>query len=439
MNPSDTIDVEHLSKVYSLGKTSGSLSAIPLPRWATRLTGQQAADGGSGAVRSIRALKDVSFNVPAGTILGVIGPNGAGKTTLLKVLGRVTLPTEGRAAVRGRVATLLEVGAGFQPDLTARENIYLNAALYGVPREHVDRTFDDIIEFADLGDFVDAPVKKFSSGMYLRLAFSTTINMRPNILLADEVLAVGDIAFQERCLERLGEAGREGMTVLFVSHDMAQIARLCDRVIWLNAGEIVEDGPPEEVVAAYEKSAWTLVAGRMKKGRKGTLNTYGELLRVELLSTEGRTLGAVRLSDDIVLSIRFTVTEPGVRARCIFDVFTGGVQVFQSMYPPDGPQPIDEVGVYTGAVRIPAHFLAETVYTVNARVRLTRDDDDPTPPLEERNAITFRVYNTDGSLPQKRSGRRVPGVVSPRLKWKMGKEHDLVMAGGGRKKRTARE
>src|SRR6185436_19824646 len=184
---------------------------------------------GSKVQREVWALKDVTFALEKGQILGVIGPNGAGKTTLLKVLSRVTPPTEGRIFGYGRVVPLLAIGAGFQEDQTGRANIFLNAAMYGVPAELVEERLDDIIDFADIGDFIDVQVRRYSSGMYLRLAFSVAVNMNPDILLADEVLAVGDVDFQERCLERVKQAGRDGMIVLFVSHDMAAITRLCSR------------------------------------------------------------------------------------------------------------------------------------------------------------------------------------------------------------------
>src|SRR5207244_12740531 len=170
---------------------------------------------------------------PEGTILGIIGPNGAGKSTLLKIIARVTRPTEGRVIGRGRVVSLLELGAGFNPDFSARENILMNGAMHGIPRREVLERMDEIVQFAAVEDFLDNPLKHYSSGMYLRLAFSVAINMQPDILLADEILAVGDIAFQERCLERVAEEAQRGLTVLFVSHDLSALARLCDRIVWL--------------------------------------------------------------------------------------------------------------------------------------------------------------------------------------------------------------
>src|SRR4029450_5425634 len=205
--------------------------------------------------RDLWALRHVSFTAPEGTVLGVIGPNGAGKSTLLKIIARVTRPPEGRGAGVGRVVSLIELGAGFNPDFSATDNVLMNAAMHGIARREALERMDDIIQVAERDDFADNPLRQYSSGMYLRLAFSVAINMQPDILLADEILAVGDMSFQERCLQRVEEAGAAGMTVLFVSHDMASIQRLCNRVIWLDAGRVVRDGDPAEVVGAYEQSA----------------------------------------------------------------------------------------------------------------------------------------------------------------------------------------
>ena len=205
--------------------------------------------------KDLWALRHVSFAIPRSTILGVIGANGAGKSTLLKIIARVTRPTEGRVAGVGRVVSLLELGAGFNPDFSAQDNIMMNAAMHGISRREVLDRMADIIRFAELDEFLDNPLRQYSSGMYLRLAFSVAINMQPDILLADEILAVGDIAFQERCLQRVAEESERGLTVLFVSHDMSAVSRLCHRVIWLDKGEMVQDGDPEAVIAEYEEAA----------------------------------------------------------------------------------------------------------------------------------------------------------------------------------------
>src|SRR5258706_522094 len=204
---------------------------------------------------AIWALKDVSFDVAPGEVVGVIGRNGAGKSTLLKVLSRITEPTTGRAQLFGRVASLLEVGTGFHPELTGRENVYLNGAILGMRKAEIDRKFDEIVAFAELERFLDTPVKRYSSGMYMRLAFAVASHLEPEILVVDEVLAVGDAAFQKKCLGKMSEVAREGRTVLFVSHNMIAVQSLCRRVIWLQGGAVVENGPADEVVGDYLKAA----------------------------------------------------------------------------------------------------------------------------------------------------------------------------------------
>jgi len=197
------------------------------------------------------ALRDVSFEVREGEVLGIIGRNGAGKSTLLKVLARITEPTSGRAVVRGSMASLLEVGTGFHPELTGRENIYLSAAIHGMPRSAVRRRFDDIVSFAEVERFLDMPVKRYSSGMYVRLAFAVAAHLEPDVLLVDEVLAVGDAAFQRKCLDRMGTVRRSGRTVLFVSHNMAAVQNLCTRAILLRGGSVAVDASVDETVSEY--------------------------------------------------------------------------------------------------------------------------------------------------------------------------------------------
>jgi len=200
------------------------------------------------------ALKDVSLDVHEGEVLGLIGRNGAGKTTLLKVLSRITRPTEGWAEIHGRVGSLLEVGTGFHPELTGRENTFLSGAILGMSKAEIARKFDEIVAFAELEKFIDTPVKHYSSGMYVRLAFAVAAHLEPEILLVDEVLAVGDINFQKKCLGRMGDVARAGRTVVLVSHQLNQIRRLCQRVIWVDNGQVRQNGPTHEVVSAYESA-----------------------------------------------------------------------------------------------------------------------------------------------------------------------------------------
>src|SRR6266851_876105 len=200
------------------------------------------------------ALKDVSLEVREGEVLGLIGRNGAGKTTLLKILSRITRPTTGWAEIRGRVRSLLEVGTGFHPELSGRENTYLSGSILGMSKREIDRKFDEIVAFAEIEKFIDTQVKHYSSGMYVRLAFAVAAHLEPEILLVDEVLAVGDINFQKKCLGNMGDVARAGRTVVLVSHQLNQIRRLCQRVVWIDAGSVRQDGPTHEVVSAYESA-----------------------------------------------------------------------------------------------------------------------------------------------------------------------------------------
>ena len=358
--------------------------------------------------RFLWALRDVSFDLDRGTILGIIGPNGAGKTTLLKVLSRITPPTEGRALGHGRVIPLLALGAAYQRDLSGRENIFLNAAMYGVSASEAAERIDRIAEFADIGDFIDMPVKRYSSGMYLRLAFSVAINMDPDLLLADEVLAVGDLEFQERCLERVQQAGRAGMSVLFVSHDMAAITRLCDRVLWLDGGEIVKVGEPKTIVTEYQNSAWAL-AGKKKRhpDADGQANQYGELLFCRLTLADGREVGAVRASDELFVRIGIRTLEPEVTVRYTLDILTNGVLAFRSR-PPENIV-IKQPGIYTASARIPPRILAETIYSVSIEAMLMKSKWLP---LSSFNAVSFQVFDSAATFRD-----NLGGVVSPPMDW----------------------
>lgn len=251
------VRVEGLSKQYRLGLRDAAyetlreslVEAIRAP--LTRLRGRN----GKRTPETIWALKDVSFEVAPGEVLGIIGRNGAGKSTLLKVLSRITEPTTGRAELFGRVASLLEVGTGFHPELTGRENIYLNGAVLGMKKAEIERKFNQIVEFSELEKFLDTPVKRYSSGMYMRLAFAVASHLEPEILVVDEVLAVGDAQFQKKCLGKMSNVAMEGRTVLFVSHNMIAVQSLCQRAIWLDQGKIIENGPARNVVSKYLTSA----------------------------------------------------------------------------------------------------------------------------------------------------------------------------------------
>jgi lipopolysaccharide transport system ATP-binding protein len=292
--------VEQLGKRYRTGLRAsyGRLSETlyQLPRSVLR----RRSNGGPPA-NVVWALRDVSFEVEQGEAVGIVGRNGAGKTTLLKVLSQITEPTEGRVGLNGRVGSLLEVGTGFHPELTGRENIMLNGAILGMRRREILRKFDDIVEFAETGAFLDTPVKRYSSGMYVRLAFAVAAHLEPDILIVDEVLAVGDAAFQQKCLGKMGEVAREGLTVLFVSHNVALVSSLCPRSCWLERGRLVVDGETSDVVQQYlatvhAREATTIAERTDRKGN-------GDL-RFTDLAVEGPA-GPVRVGEEATLTLGF--------------------------------------------------------------------------------------------------------------------------------------
>jgi lipopolysaccharide transport system ATP-binding protein len=274
------IRVESLSKQYRIGAARHRHDTLrdQIVRGLRRFVRR---DGQSDRAReAFWALKNVSFEVKQGEVVGIIGRNGAGKSTLLKILSRITEPSTGVARMDGRLGSLLEVGTGFHPELTGRENIYLNAAILGMRRAEIDRKFDAIVEFSGVEKFIETPVKRYSSGMYVRLAFAVAAHLDLEILLIDEVLAVGDIEFQKKCLGKMGEVAKSGRTVLFVSHQMNQIRRLCERVIWLEAGSPKMIGPTAEVLGAYEAA---MTAGQSGTDRSEDAHVKARFLRWEIV------------------------------------------------------------------------------------------------------------------------------------------------------------
>lgn len=288
-----------LSKQYRLGQqerykalreviTDGLYAPI---KWArTTFDGRRRTVDGNGAGhrssvngrgQTIWALDDVSFDVKRGEVVGIIGRNGAGKTTLLKILSRITKPTRGHAEIHGRIGSLLEVGTGFHPELTGRENIYLNGAILGMRKAEIDRKFDEIVAFAEVEKFIDTPVKRYSSGMYVRLAFAVAAHMEPEILIVDEVLAVGDAAFQKKCLGKMGDVARRGRTVLLVSHNMGALRGLCTEVIWIESGRMVRTGPPAEVIDQYMATVNKIGFSSIALGDRDRGEGLGERLRIQ--------------------------------------------------------------------------------------------------------------------------------------------------------------
>ncbi len=407
----DSLVVEDLGKRYVVpSKKAAAAEApktlnlgfarVPLPKLSL--------PGRPGAGQDLWALRHASFSVPQGMILGVIGANGAGKSTLLKIIARVTRPTEGRVVGHGRVVSLLELGAGFNPDFSATDNILMNAAMHGISRQEALARIPEIIAFAELDDFTDNPVRQYSSGMYLRLAFSVAMNMQPDILLADEILAVGDIAFQERCLQRVTEEAARGLTVLFVSHDMAAVARLCHRVIWVDKGQIMEDGDPERVVAEYEDAALRGYGREAATGQRTGrhANIVAEIASVRLLNALREEVGAASTMEDAYVRIRLKVRKPGATIRGFIDLYAKRFLVFRSTQADEFVA--DRRGVVDVFVRIPPDLLSETTYTVNVTVYTNLVKETK---VVLDGALTFMAYGREAGGQLKR------GAVAPRLDW----------------------
>jgi homopolymeric O-antigen transport system ATP-binding protein len=317
------IDARGLGKRYRIGTAAprhdslrdlvGSTLTAPIRnfRRVRRLTAFD--ESGAGAADMVWALRDVSFTVPHGQVLGIVGRNGAGKSTLLKVLSRITEPTTGTAVLRGRVGSLLEVGTGFHPDLTGRENVYLNGAMLGMDRRYVDRRFDEIVEFSGVEAFIDTPVKRYSSGMYLRLAFAVAAHLEPEILIVDEVLAVGDAQFQRKCLGRMQSASRDGRTVLFVSHNLGAVRTLCSRALLLRDGQVVADDDAARVVAAYVAEVGSGAWSWQPADQAAAAQNEAAIVRgVSVRTPEGEPLDALTTSSPFSIDVDFTTKRDGV-------------------------------------------------------------------------------------------------------------------------------
>jgi lipopolysaccharide transport system ATP-binding protein len=423
------------------------------------------------------ALRGVTFDLAAGERLGIIGRNGAGKSTLLKILARVVYPTTGEARIRGRVTSLLEIGTGFNPELSGRENVYLNAYLHGLTREEVDQRFEAIVEFSGVRDFLELPVKHYSTGMFLRLAFSVAAHLDPDIMLLDEVLAVGDLTFQQRCLRRMETLGSDGRTVLFVSHSMDAVVRFCTRCIWLDQGRVVADGSPAEVTRAYLEQAlggrsreywvadrsWTFMDGappddghaepaaaepgrpcgeRVDAGRAGApaagaaagpaapappasaagVPAESELVRIvaaRVVNARGDTVATVRTNEPVGIEVVADVLKPGkniqpaLHFRTSHDALAFVVAYTDPAFMHVGLPP----GRHATTAWIPPNLLNAGVLSVT--IEMATPD-----PLERHcrieRALTFHVTDPiDGDPESARGlyGRDFPGVVRPRLRW----------------------
>jgi lipopolysaccharide transport system ATP-binding protein len=356
------ITVERLSKRYRIGRAQTARYKTMRETLAGAMSSIRA---GGSAKPDVWALRDVTLDVDPGKVTGIIGPNGAGKTTLLKVLSRITDPTEGRATVRGRVGSLLEVGTGFHNELTGRENIYLNGAILGMRRREIERRFDEIVAFAEVGKFIDTPIKRYSSGMQTRLAFAVAAHMETEVLLVDEVLAVGDAAFQQRCMNKMGEVAREGRTILFVSHNMGAIRSLCDSACLLRMGRLERQGQTASVISAYYDTVNAKDAREDKSEDSG-----GEVLG--RVSVESQGSATIHQGQPSTVTTDLYLAEPvsGLTLYCILEDKSGASMFCLRHDEMAGASEEISQGWYRVRVALPGLWLNPDVYYLYLKVFL---------------------------------------------------------------------
>jgi lipopolysaccharide transport system ATP-binding protein len=428
------IVVDHVAKEYHIGEKTAAYGT--LRDAGTRLMRRafhrlRSAD--AHAPQLFQALNDVSFEVRGGEAVGVIGRNGAGKSTLLKLLGRITQPTRGAIDLYGRVGSLLEVGTGFHAELSGRENVYLSGAILGMRRAEITRQFDDIVAFAEVARFIDTPVKFYSSGMYMRLAFAVAAHLHPEILLVDEVLAVGDANFQKRCLGKIEEFRSIGRTVLFVSHNMSSVLRLCQRVILLEGGRLVADGPADHVTRLYLQSDTGSPAERIwTEPAKAPGNTVARLHAVRIRNEQGRIAPTLDIRRPFQVEVEYWALEPRARATVSLQLVNEeGVCLltsndFNNRAWWETPR---DAGLVRTTCQMPGNFMAEGQVSVLVAVCSYNPDIVH---VYERDVVSFQVVDqSEGDGVRGAYGGNWPGVLRPMLEWRVEQRSVESRAGAG--------
>ncbi len=411
------IDVRGLGKRYRIGarQRRDTLRETVSDGWsriAARLVGRKPP---RAEETELWAIREVSFPVARGEAIGILGRNGAGKSTLLKVLSRITEPTEGEAILRGHVASLLEVGTGFHGDLTGRENIFLNGAILGMSRQEIYRKFDEIVAFAEVDRFIDTQVKHYSSGMYMRLAFAVAAHLEPDILVVDEVLAVGDTAFQKKCLGKMKDVAGQGRTVLFVSHNMQAIRTLCKRAIWLSGGRVSADGSSEAVIESYlsttrDEGAVDDLAAEI---RRLPPDPAFALLDAAVAQDGARTTSLMN-GKPIALMMRYDVPQDTYGLHVYIRVLNAdGTLLFESLHNGDADElPLVKAGTYESRVIIPADFLAPGSYDLELNAGI----------MSVRLLMAFPIrtkldVHPSGRVNRAYTGYGTRGLIAPLLPW----------------------
>lgn len=429
------IRIENVSKIYRLGakeeaedsliKSFAQMIKSPIKNYKKYNSLYNFSDldfdnpANNDNANILWALKNVSFEVAKGEVVGIIGRNGAGKSTLLKILSRITPPARGSIEIHGRSSSLLEVGTGFHPELTGRENIYLNATILGMRRKEVDEKFDEIVEFSGVEKFLDTPVKRYSSGMAVRLAFSVAAHLDPEILIIDEVLAVGDAAFQEKCLSKMQDVGSSGKTVFFVSHNMSAVTRLCERVIMLENGQVVADGPAREIVSDYmHGGAQTMAERTWSDPARAPGGEIARLRSVRIKGEDGKTTDVFDIRSAVFFEMTFEVIEGGYILLPHFLLRNDeNVEVFMTIdVDPKWRKKKRPKGIYTCTVSVPGNYLSEGLHYLTASMVVLEPRSATV--FDEDDIICFKVEDPmEGEVSRGDWIHNMPGIVRPMLKW----------------------
>jgi lipopolysaccharide transport system ATP-binding protein len=404
--PPPIIEASHLAKCYRLGAIGAtSLKESLTGWWSRRRDGKKPDDN-----REFWALRDVSFEVGPGEVVGIIGRNGAGKSTLLKILSRITDPTSGRAVMRGRAASLLEVGTGFHPDLTGRENVFLNGAILGMTKEEIRRKFDEIVAFAEVEQFIDTPVKRYSSGMYVRLAFAVAAHLEPEILIVDEVLAVGDAQFQKKCLGKMSEVSKAGRTILFVSHNMAAILALCQRAILLEKGRTVLDASVEEATSRYLSLQREACGSIEWNGPDQPASARVRFRKAFVKNEQGEIASRLDLRQGFVLGLEYEVLQATKDLIIGFDLHNAeALLICGSNNIAQAEGKVQEPGIYVTTCRFPGDLFNANSYQVRFIAHTTQDIL-----LSTDLCLSFDMEDFLGHGSR---FEKVHGIIRPRLSW----------------------
>ena len=413
--PDVAIKVENLAKLYQIGAQKNGSLRETLAGGLRKIV----SSGKAKPTNDFWALNDVSFEIKPGEAVGIIGKNGAGKSTLLKILSRITEPTKGRIEINGRVSSLLEVGTGFHPELTGRENVFLNGTIMGMTRREIKAKFDEIVDFSGVEQFIDTPVKFYSSGMYVRLAFAVAAHLEPEILIIDEVLAVGDAEFQKKCLGKMGEVAGQGRTVIFVSHSLAAISTLCKYGVLLHRGEVAYVGDIHKAVQKYILSARYATAEKIWENEaEAPGNDIVKITSVRILYREA-VCGSIPISDDFYVEIKFTTLQPECRLSIGLQLFDkSDVGVLASVNWASASSNTDPLtntvfpaGKFKTRCRIPGNLLNEGSFYINAVIL----SDVSNIEAMAAEAVSFEVVD-NGEMRKEYTGDWL-GVVRPKLEW----------------------